>query len=416
MRLASLVAAVALCAPLAVAGDAREVGADLRHAETQIFPHAVGNVGIREGSDFDRFTVTCREVGDGAPTLIVQLAQNDQFSDVGTMSPTSTGFMLNMTTQNGGTLPLGVAHAHELSGHAVRVTDGDHNPILVGFVPTFDATVPPQDPPPHDPPPTTPPAADIVGRAEMVRPENSPYDASLGVIVAVHRSDSEALRIEVGRFAPGTHYDVYIGDDNGGTRIGDFTANDHGGGLMVRDTAQQMELPLGLSLADLAGRHVEIRHEQDVVLFGAIPHVEDHADVTPVHQDARQHDDASGASVHIVVDIRPRSGRETCDFGMTHLPTHEDAPPSGDASNPVPQRRAVRRVVLAELWMDDGTGTMQLVGTAKINRRGQARLHFTTRRGGVLPLGVATLRELANRGIEVRVNGRARVAAHVPGA
>jgi hypothetical protein len=411
MRFTSLAAALVLCAPLAFGADGvHEAGADLHHADGDYLPHAAGNVGIREGSDFQRFTVTVREVGADA-RLVVQLGTEQQFVDVGAMTPTATGLVLNMTTLEGGHLPLGATAAHQLSGRTVHVVDGEQHLILVGTVPMFDTTTPPpQDPPPHDPPPTTdPPVADITARAEMVRPENSPYDDSRGVIVAVKRAESEALRIEVGHLAPSTHYGVFLGDDGDGTQIGDFTANDNGGALMVRDTATGGELPLGASLADLAGRHVEIRHEGVVVLLGAIPHVEDHQDVVPVHEDVREHDAESGAVVRVIVDIRPRIGRELCDVRMARLPTHEE-PASGDGV-----QRAARRRATADLYMDDGTGTMQLVGSARISRQGHARLRFITRRGGSLPLSAATLRELAGRSLEVRVNGTTRVATNMPG-
>jgi len=276
-----------------------------------------------------------------------------------------------------------------------------------------------------------------MGKAEMVRPEHSPYDASFGVIVAIKRAESEALRMEVGHFAPRTHYEVFLGDDAGGHQIGDFTANDNGGGSMTRDTANGGELPLGLSLADLAGRHVEIRHEGVVVLLGAIPAVGDHHDVEPVHHDVREHDDESHATIRVVIDIRPRIGRELCDVGMGHLPRHEDEQhdgiavgepnpsggdsaggdkPAGDDRPAGEQRRAVRpRPATAELWMDDGSGVMRQIGSARVNRRGQARIRFITRRGGSLPLGAASLRELAGRRLEVRVSGRTRIATTVPG-
>jgi hypothetical protein len=420
MRITSFIAAFALGAPLAFGADAvHEAGADLHHADGGYLPNAAGNVGIREGSDFQRFTVTVREVG-GDATLIVQLGtEHDQFVDVGTMAATAAGRILNLTTLEGGHLPLDVAAVHELSGHAVRVVDGDHHPVLVGTVPTFDATQPPQDPPPHDPPPQDPPPttdhppADITARADMVRPEDSPYDDSRGVIVAIKRADSEALRIEVGHLAPATHYVVFLGDDHGGTQIGDFTANDNGGALMTRDTAAGDELPLGASLADLAGRHVEVRHEGVVVLLGAIPHVDAQQDVAPVHQDVREQDASSGATVRVIVDIHPRVGRESCDVRMSHLPT--DEAPATDPTTDGGTARAAPRRATADLYMDDGAGTMRLVGSARIGRGGRARLLFVTRRGGSLPLSAATLRELAGRALEVRVNGTTRVASTMPG-
>jgi len=418
MRFTSLAASVGLCASLAFAGDGvhhddpvhhdvHEAVAELRHAETDHHPHAHGIVALRDGSDFHSFTVKVGEVG-GDVTLIVQLGvEHDEFADVGTMTATSSYRILYRTTQEGGHLPLEAKAAHELSGRAIRVVDGERHVILVGVVPVVEAAgtfVPLPEPQPD---PTDKPPADIVAKAEMVRPEDSPYDASRGVIVAVKRAESEALRIEVGHLAPGTHYGVYLGDDGGGSLVDDFTANDYGGASITRDTAKGGELPGGASLADLAGRHVEIRHGDVVVLLGAIPRVEERDDLAPVREDAREKDPDTGSTLRVVVDIRPKVGRELCDLGMTKLPTRDEPASGGDA-------KAARRRPTADVFMDDGTGTLRQVGSARINRRGQARMRFVTRRGGSLPLGVATLRELAGRAVQVRVNGVARVTGRVP--
>jgi hypothetical protein len=421
MRFTSLAASVGLCASLAFAGDGappgdpvhhevREAVAELHHADGDHYPHAHGIVALREGDDFHSFYVKVGEVG-GDVRLTVQLGVgDDHFADVGAMTPTSYYHVLHRTTLEGGHLPLDASAAHELSGRAIRILDGDRRVVLFGKVPFFEDKPAPEPLPEPKPDPIEKPALDIVAKAEMVRPEDSPYDASRGVIVAVKRAESEALRIEVGRLAPHTHYGVYLGDDGGGELIDDFTANDYGGASITRDTAKGDELPGGLSLADLAGRHVQIRHGDAVVLHGAIPRVEERDDVAPVHEDAREKDAETGATLRVLVDIRPKSGRERCDLGMTKLPTKDSPSTDGAGSD----AKAGRRRLMADVFIDDGTGEMRLAGSAPINRRGQARMRFVTLRGRSLPLGVATLRELSGRAVQVRVNGVARVTGRVP--
>jgi hypothetical protein len=65
-------------------------------------------------------------------------------------------------------------------------------------------------------------------------------------------------------------------------------------------------------------------------------------------------------------------------------------------------KRVTRR--FAELWIDDGTGTMTPAAESRVRRR-RVRLHFTTRGARELPLGVESLRDLAGRAYEIRVGG-----------
>ncbi len=409
---------VALSTPLAFATTAREVSGDLHHADGGYLPNAHGGVNIRDGSDFQRFTVTVGGAGDGV-TLTVQIAQHDQFSTLGAMSPAATGLVFNVTTQNGGQLPLGATSTTQLSGDALRVVDGDGHPILVGVVPSF---------PTGDGTggtttggtggttggdgggTTTPPATTLTARADLLRPDGGPDANAVGVIVVTKRADSEAFRCETGHLDPDTNYVLYFGDHDTATAGGDFTTGAEGGGVFLRDTATGAPLPGGVhSLADLAGKHVEIRdHAGDVVLFGAVPQIETTQDVAPVHTDSTEHDATSGADVHVVVDIRPHDGHETITVDMAHLPTHDSVYLAGGGTTKAAGRRPA-----ADVYMDDGTGTFELIGSSRVNARGRARLRFATRRGGKLPLGAATLRELAGRALQVRVDGAGTLVSGV---
>ena len=72
MRFMTLVAAVALLAPLAFAAEnVREASAALRHAEGGYLPTAHGGVGIRTGSDFERFSVGIEGVSELATLKIL---------------------------------------------------------------------------------------------------------------------------------------------------------------------------------------------------------------------------------------------------------------------------------------------------------------------------------------------------------
>jgi hypothetical protein len=441
MRLYSFVVTMALLAPAAVAGDVREAGADLRHADGGFLPYAKGVVSIREGADFQRFTV---QVWPGADhvNLRAQITDTgDHFVDLGAVAPTSFGLAYNVTTQGDGRLPLGVEHAGSLSGHWVRVLDGDGHVILVGAVPAFEEH---HEPAPDPKPEPTERPTELRAKAAMIRPEHSPYDDSRGVMFVARRSDgSEVLGFEVGHLAPATHYNVYLGDDGDGVFAFEFTTNGEGGAGRSRDTARGDELPGDASLAELAGRHVEIRHGDDVVLFGAVPRLEDEHDVEPVRERERHKDEDSGCVARVDVKIRPREGHERLEMNLDHLPrerhdddrhdgiregewdhhegddgheeTHDEGgDDSGDEHRDGGEAKRAKRRARADVYLEDSSGVLQPIGSPKINGRGRAKLRYSTRRGGSLPLGAATLRELAGRAFEVRVNGTTVLSGTLP--
>jgi hypothetical protein len=402
MRIRTFVAALALAAPLAFAAeDVREAGAPLRHADNDFLPNAHGGVGLRSGPDFERFSVGVEGVGEDASLRVLLGNGEAGFVEIGTLPAGSSNRQLVRTTLEGGELPLGVAHVSELSGRGVRVEDGEHHPILLGEVPHFEEH--PDEPPPSDDP--------IVTRADLQRPEDGIDSDARGVVVSRHGADGDALICEVGHLDAESGYLFRVaGEGDGWIVIDDFVTNGDGGARIAREAGPGDALGDNLPpLADLAGRRVEIRDlEEHLVLFGYVPGAESEHDAEPVHEEHDVHDESSGADVHIVLDIRPDRGHERLHFDMHDLPRGDDAAPDDGAG----KARRTRRVV--EVWMEDGTGTPVLAGSTRMSRRGNARVRWTTRRGGNLPLGAATLRELAGRGFEVRVGGGSVAGGSLP--
>ena len=402
MRLLSLVAAVVLAGtvaarPLAVAAEeVREVSAPLSHADGDVQPRASGAVGLRTGSDFDRFSVVVEGLDESSTVVILLGDGHENLVEIGTLASGSSRREFVRTTLEGGSLPLEAEHAADLSGRAIRITDGEGHAILVGHVPSLESSGGDE---PH-------PLEPLTARSNFVRPENSPYDDSRGVIVVIQRDGSAALRIEVGHLAPLTHYAMWIGEGESASFVDDFTTNGEGGAGLVRDTAEGAELPGGAdSLAALAGVHVEIRHESDVVLVGAIPHLEDEHDVEDVHEESDFDHEGTDAHLHVEIDIHPDDGHEHMEIVMHDLLQRTQEPRAAKSG---------RRSARAELYLDDGTGTMVAADSARIRRHGRARLRYDTRRGASLPLGVASLRELAGRAFEVRVRGVVVVDGSLP--
>ena len=395
MRFMTLVAAVALLAPLAFAAEnVREASAALRHAEGGYLPTARGGVGIRTGSDFERFSVGIEGVSELATLKILLGDGHENFVEIGTLAPGLSNRHFVRTTQEGGHLPLDAAHAADLSGHGLRVVDGDNHLVLVGEVPHFDDVV--------EPPPA-PPAVPVSTRANLVRPEGSTLHDARGVVVATHGQHGDSLRCEVGHLAPETVYVIYIGEGEGAVIFRDFRTNGEGGASVGREAAAGQSLTDHLpSLAHLAGRRVEVRDlEHHVVLHGHVPGAATEHDAEPVHHEEEHHDAESGAEVHLEADLHPEQGHERLRMEMHDLP-HEGATKSSS-------RRRVAAVLI-----DNGTGTLEQVATVRVSRRGRARLAYNTRRGDALPLGASTLRELSGRGFEVRVNGQRAVGGNFP--
>jgi hypothetical protein len=143
----------------------------------------------------------------------------------------------------------------------------------------------------------------------MLRPDGSSLHDSRGVVVAIHGGEHDSLRCELGHLAPDTGYIVYVGEDADAVVLGDVHTNGEGGALLVRETVSGAALTDHLgSLADIAGRHVEVRDlEGHVVLYGHVPGVDTPHDAEPVHTEGDAHDGTTGADVASTCTTSSRS-------------------------------------------------------------------------------------------------------------
>lgn len=188
--------------------------------------------------------------------------------------------------------------------------------------------------------------------------------------------------------------------------------------------------------------HDPIVHDEPVVGHDDPP-VHHEAPHEPVHEQSDHHDETSGVDVHVEVRINPHPTHhhEALEIEMRHLPTHDpvvhhetphhesphheadaahhsgDAPHhEGDGPAVVHQAPAKAKSVKAraEVFIGDGDGNFVQADSTRISRRGRAVLRFTTRRGRSLPLDASSLRELAGRAFEVRVDGVVVASGNLP--
>ena len=165
-------------------------------------------------------------------------------------------------------MPFGAALA-DLAGGAVEVRDGTDAVVLAGTFPTLPS------PPPH-PDPT------LHARANLTRPVDSAFPKSVGKISEeVHPATDDKpewsrLRIEIKGLAPFTQYALFTDDpataDATLVQFATLTTDGKGRVRATYDTRKGATLPLGATLADLAGKAIEVRDGADaVVLSGNFP-------------------------------------------------------------------------------------------------------------------------------------------------
>jgi hypothetical protein len=227
--------------------------ADAGHAERSLFRRRVEHLAAGAG-----FTLW----GDDPSTPDTTLTQ---FGSLTTDGAGRGGFVLD--SQEGDPMPFGAALA-DLAGKAVEVRDGGGAAVLVGEFPALPS-------PPH-PEPT------LHGRANLTRPVDSAFPASVGRIAEEFhpatddRPEWSRLRIELRGLAPFTQYALFTDDpataDATLVQFATLTTDGRGRVRATSDTRKGGALPLGATLADLGGRPVEVRDPADaVVLSGNFP-------------------------------------------------------------------------------------------------------------------------------------------------
>ncbi|MCE9634758.1 MAG: hypothetical protein K8T90_03545, partial [Planctomycetes bacterium] len=252
MRWTSLAAAV-LFAPFAFASTAQEAGAPLARPDGAVQPEARGNCSVRDGTDFQRFTLVVEGVNADRALSVFLGDGNEHLLNIGDLPAGANRREFNKTTREGGELPYGVESVRTLGGRAVEIRDAEAHVVLRGHVPVLDA-------PPVDPPPVDPPAAEpIVARSVFHRTEFAGERESRGTVVVTKRTDGGAIRVEVGRLAPETGYLFSVGARGSMTLVDDFRTNREGGAAIERDTAHEPGLPIGADgVGGLAGKRIEI--------------------------------------------------------------------------------------------------------------------------------------------------------------
>lgn len=407
MRFVPLLAALALAAPLAVAGDVevREADAKLTRTEGTTFRDARGGCGVRDGADFQRFSVWVEGV-PGEHSFRVWLGDgHETLHDVGAMTWTGGAYVLHRTTKEGGELPFGVESVRDLAERRVEVRAGADHVVLHGHVPVLHHEEPGDDDEPgheEEPEPKPEHHEPLVARAAFHRTDHAP-DGAKGVVAAIRRTDSSGLRVELGRLAPETGHLLYAGRGDDASLLDDFRTNGDGFARFAWDTVhgEGADLPFGADdLGDLAGLRLEVRDlDGRVLLYAEVPAVETKDDVEPVREKERHEDDATGTDVKIRVRIDPVKGHEDLHIVVHDLPKHDGGDKAG-------KRRGPRFVVVL---LEDEDGNPVPVAAPRV-RGGAARVRFTSRGGRELPLGAESLRDLAGRGWSVFL-GSTRVAS-----
>ena len=419
-RLAAALFAASIASVALAAEGVRIEDAALHRAEGSPYHEATGGVIVRSGSDYDRIVVVVRGVPAEVNLQVLIGDGHENLLPFGAMPSGQSEREVARTNAEGQELPGGVDGVDALAGRRLVVRDGEERVVLLGEVPHL----PPVDGPgegegdgdgDHDEPAPDDgndggdheaPAEPEVARSFLLRGENAPEHAR-GIVVTTRRGEGERFLVEVANLAERSRYELWVASAiEGDDRV--LETGELGGAAFSRDTAHDQWLPAEAeSLDDLAGRRVEVRHEDEVVLYGAVPHLEAHD--APVHEEETVHDEATGARVHVEVDVHARHG-ERLRIEMADLPRHDDHAERDHAERA--QKASGRRVV--ELLIEDDGGNLVPVDTARMNRRGRALLQWRTRRGDNLPLDAGTIRELAGRAFEVRVGGERVASGSIP--
>ncbi len=307
---------------------------------------------------------------------------------------------LVLDTGRGDALPAGAATVAALEGRAVEVRT-DAGVLLAGTVPALDTRHGDDadendgddndndDGDENDQGQADQPA---LGRSALMRDVASPFPDASGEVEARKSPTGDSLEIEAKHLDAAAALEFFLEQDDGTlVSIGTATADSQGEAKLAFDTAQGDTLPLGAASVDaLAGRRVEVRTAAGIpVLFGIVPN----ATTSAENHHEKGSFDLSGNSARVDAKVNGRAGRERLTIKV------RDRAAAGGT---------------AELFVDDGTGTLVLAGSATVRRSGTVRFTFDNRKGGTLPLSAERLHDLSGRAFEIRVGGAVAVSGTLP--
>ncbi len=401
MQRTLLLAMLTAAAPWALAGEVTgvcEAGAELSRPDSPPMAEAHGAVWLRDATDSQKIAVVVEGVDASRSLIICMTNAEGQYKVVGEMPAGSANRKWVRTTLQGGELPFGVEKVALLSGRGVKIFDDDERLVLRGEVPAFKETEPPS-PPPEEKPPVSEP---ITARAWFQRTDYAGEREPRGVIVAIRREESSALKMEFDRLEASSEYVLLMGTADDMEVVGDFRTTETGGAYFVRDTAKGQDLPLGAkNVGDLAEKRVEVRDGDDrTILYGSVPYADKPQDVESVKERAEYRDTETGAEVTVEVHLDPTRGHERLRMDMRGLPAGGAAAKPGRPT--------------AEVFIENDGGVLTPVGTVPVSGAGRARWRCATRAGDGLPLGAASLREFSGRGFEVRIGATVVASGTLP--
>ena len=232
-----------------------EAESDLQRAATSDDANIEGKVEVERRPDREKIEF---EVDHAAPGRMIEFFLVDGSGaeiSQGVATTNATGEAeLELSTNDGDSLPLGATRLEELEGRGVIYKDaGSGLVLLTGTIPALPAGIPP-----GDNPGTGEDGDDDEARARLSG------TGGVGGYIEVERDDGEEeFDIEVDGLAPGTAVTYWLETAIGSntyTQIGQRTAHAGGEAELEFDTDDGDMLPGGAaSLNDLAGRRVEIR-------------------------------------------------------------------------------------------------------------------------------------------------------------
>lgn len=207
--------------------------------------------------------------------------------------------------------------------------------------------------------------------------------------------DRERFDLRIQNVLPGMVHELWVADETD-TLV--FIAELAGGKSkkFSVDTDDGETLPLGLTLAELAGRRLEVQVEGQLLLQSVVPTFIDDAKLKTATEilDVAAGSPNLGAQGKLFVKANDKQGLQFLRLKAKDLGFQSFS---------------------YTLWIDDGEGGMVEVGAIEQYGKRKGRFVSNTRNGKPLPLGVLYLSDIVGRTVEVRNNlGQAILDEKIP--
>jgi len=230
-------------------------------------------------------------------------------------------------------------------------------------------------------------------RPELMAPD---LDATGAIVIKSYDGgDREIFEVRIQKVTAQPVHELWI-DDGGGTMT--FVSNLAGGKSKkyAVDTQKGGTLPFGLTLAELAGRHLEVQVNGEVLLSSDVPAfvLEDKHKFAEENLDVAPGSPNLGAQGAIKVKANDQRGLQWFRIKAKDLGWQSFA---------------------YFLWIENDEGEMVLAAPLEQYGKRKGRLFRCTRAGTALPLGALYIDDITGRKIEVRdQNGTTYLQEFVP--